>query len=94
MWNRSPEKAWRGRSAAARAVVPFVIDGLREWSDTIERDWAATHHRVVGRRQRWCRVLTRGLRHPQMAAVALRLLHRWPGLATPFIDHLRSGDRK
>jgi 2-polyprenyl-6-methoxyphenol hydroxylase-like FAD-dependent oxidoreductase len=73
--------------AAAVAVAPLAA---APWRPELAGRWAQTHRRVVGRRQRICRVVAQGLRHPGLVRTALALLARWPALAGPLVRHLNT----
>jgi flavin-dependent dehydrogenase len=79
--------------AAAEAAVPFVLEGQSTWSEALERRWVSAFRRAVGREQRWCRVVSRALRHPGVVRVALAALRLQPRLARPVISHLTPAAR-
>ena len=79
--------------AAAEAVVPFVLEGQGAWSEALERRWLRTFGRVVGREQRWCRFVSRGVRHPGVVRLAMAALRAEPRLARPVLSHLTPGVR-
>lgn len=70
----------------SRLVANAVIDWRQDWSET----WIQCHRGL--NRQRWwlCRGLARLLRYPNVVAGSIRLLRRWPGLATPLIRSLNT----
>jgi flavin-dependent dehydrogenase len=71
--------------ASATAVVPFAREGIRAWRDELIPMWTAEHGRRVGRSQRLCRRLVRGLRRPGLVRTAVGILGRAPILAEPFV---------
>lgn len=73
---------------SATAVVPFVHRALAGWCPAIAADWAAAYRRTIGRRQRLCRLIARGLRSPAAVSAATRLLAPFPRAATPILRHL------
>lgn len=75
--------AWAVMSAAALAPI-----AARDWHPGLAREWEAAHARVVARRQRVCRVVSRVLRSPQLTGLAVRALALVPGLAVPFTSAL------
>ncbi|VTT97151.1 nad binding site : FAD dependent oxidoreductase OS=Isosphaera pallida (strain ATCC 43644 / DSM 9630 / IS1B) GN=Isop_3154 PE=4 SV=1: FAD_binding_3 [Gemmataceae bacterium] len=75
--------AWAVMSAAALAPI-----AARDWQPGLAREWEAAHARVVARRQRVCRVVSRVLRSPQLTGLAVRALALVPGLAVPFTSAL------
>jgi flavin-dependent dehydrogenase len=76
----------------ARAVTPLALRAiaLDRWDPSLARSWTAIHRKLVGRRQRLCRVLAILLRHPWPARFALELAARAPGLARPFIHRVNA----
>jgi flavin-dependent dehydrogenase len=66
--------------ADAAAIQPFVEAGLEFWRDELVTQWTRRHNRLVGRRQRLCRALTRGLRHPRLLSANLAVAAVAPGL--------------
>jgi flavin-dependent dehydrogenase len=71
--------------ASAVAVVPLVHRALGGWDPRHAAEWAATHRRVVGRRQTTCRIAARVLRSPTSCGWIVRGLRLLPALATPFV---------
>jgi flavin-dependent dehydrogenase len=78
--------AWAVMSAAA--LAPIAARAIREWDDVLIREWEATHSRVVGRRQRVCRVVSRVLRSPRLTGLAVRALGVFPFLSRPVVAAL------
>jgi flavin-dependent dehydrogenase len=78
--------AWAVMSAAA--LAPIVARAAHLWSDDLAREWEATHARVVGRRQRVCRVVSRVLRSPRLTGLAIRTLGAFPFLSRPVVAAL------
>jgi len=91
--------AWAVASAAL--VVPLLDEALRLsgyagaaggesdcWPAEVGPRWEALYHRLIGRRQRVCRVLSRVLRHPPAVAGVRRLAVRWPGTLRPLTQSL------
>jgi flavin-dependent dehydrogenase len=74
--------------AAARAVVPFVREGLATWTDGLERRWLDTVAGVFRRDQRWCRVVSTVLRSSWATHALVRTLGPFPGLARPLVAHM------
>jgi 2-polyprenyl-6-methoxyphenol hydroxylase-like FAD-dependent oxidoreductase len=77
---------WAVTSAAA--LAPIAARAAREWHDDLVREWEATHARVVGRRQRVCRVVSRVLRSPRLTGLAVRALGAFPFLSRPVVAAL------
>ncbi len=82
--------------AGAVAVVPVVQQAIDGWGEIHARQWAATHRRVVTRRQTACRVAARVLRSPVLCSLVVRGLKVLPALAAPVVrllNHPLSRDR-
>ncbi len=71
--------AWAMSSGIA--VAPWARRAIGGWSEQIERGWAREHRRLIQRQQRKCRLVSRLLRSPNLLAVTVSLLKRWPWLA-------------
>ncbi len=69
----------------ALAVVPLAVQGQRQWSRGLERQWVRRYGRLIGSRQRLCRGLAFALRRPGLSRCALAAVERWPVLAAPFL---------
>jgi len=78
--------AWALASAAA--LAPLAARAVRGWSDDLVSEWEAVHRRVVGRRQRVCRVVSRVLRSPALTGLAVRALRLLPALSRPVVRAL------
>src|SRR5262249_53573698 len=78
--------AWAVMSAAA--LAPIAARAIHRWDDGLIREWEATHRRVVGRRQRVCRVVSRVLRSPLLTRLAVRALRLLPVLSRPVVAAL------
>jgi menaquinone-9 beta-reductase len=76
--------------ASAVAVAPLAAEAARTWKPALIDEWTRRYRQCVGQRQRICRWVARGLRHPLFVRIALNSLTRWPGLATPLIDRLNA----
>ncbi|MEZ6056113.1 MAG: FAD-dependent monooxygenase [Planctomycetaceae bacterium] len=63
-----------------RAIVPFVVAAVAQWSDTIAHDWTATLAEHLASRHRWCHAIARSLRHPQVIRAALMMAKIVPAL--------------
>ncbi len=74
--------------AAGAAATPFIERGLLAWDEVLERDWQATLNQLVLNRQRWCRRLAWGLRHPLAIRIVLGALSLVPSLAAPVVRKL------
>lgn len=78
--------AWAVMSAAA--LAPLASRAIASWSDRYVADWEATLRRVVGRRQRVCRVVSRVLRSRLLTSAAVGALRYFPVLARPIVSAL------
>ncbi len=74
--------------AAAVAVAPVALRAVDHWTERHAGEWAATHGRVVTRRQSVCRVAARALRSPGLCAAVVRGLNVLPALAVPVVRSL------
>ncbi|HUR53435.1 MAG TPA: hypothetical protein VMZ71_04865, partial [Gemmataceae bacterium] len=78
--------AWAIASAAA--LAPIAARAASQWDATFIREWERTHARVVGGRQRVCRVVARVLRHPVVTQFVVRALNVFPVLSRPVVSLL------
>jgi 2-polyprenyl-6-methoxyphenol hydroxylase-like FAD-dependent oxidoreductase len=78
--------AWAVMSAAA--LAPIAARATARWDGDLVREWEATHRRVVGRRQRVCRVVSWVLRSPLVTGLAIRALGVLPLLSRPVVAAL------
>jgi len=78
--------AWAVMSAAA--LAPIAAHAVRDWNPELVTEWEQAHARVVGHRQRMCRVVSRVLRSPTLTGVAVRALRICPLLSRPVVAAL------
>jgi 2-polyprenyl-6-methoxyphenol hydroxylase-like FAD-dependent oxidoreductase len=78
--------AWAVMSAAA--LAPIAARAVRGWTPQHLREWEATHRRVVGSRQRVCRVVAGVLRSPLLTGLAVRAIRWLPALSRPVVAAL------
>jgi flavin-dependent dehydrogenase len=78
--------AWAVMSAAALALI--AARAVRQWDDELVREWEAMHRRIVGRRQRVCRIVSRVLRSPRLTGLVVRCLRQFPALSRPVVAAL------
>jgi flavin-dependent dehydrogenase len=78
--------AWAVMTAAA--VAPIAVRAVRGWDESIAREWENVYRRLIGPRQRLCRMVARGLRSPILTGLAIRILGIAPVLAQPVIAAL------
>ncbi|MGI9518529.1 MAG: NAD(P)/FAD-dependent oxidoreductase [Pirellulaceae bacterium] len=74
--------------AGGLAVAPIACRAVDGWDSSLGEEWSRVHRQVIRRRQWLCRALSRGLRHPRLTHVTIRVLSQFPILATPFIRSL------
>jgi menaquinone-9 beta-reductase len=78
--------AWALSSGVALASL--AARAARQWQTRYADQWTYMHGRLVRDRQRACRVVAWGLRHPGLVRTCLALLSRYPALASPLVRHL------
>jgi flavin-dependent dehydrogenase len=71
--------------ASGVAAAPVAIRGAAAWTDSLAREWTATHARLVRSRQGVCRVAAAVLRSPPLCGLAVRLLAIAPALSRPVV---------
>lgn len=76
--------------ASGMAVVPFALQAARRWEPSLAMQWTTRYHRLIGKRQRMCRIVTGALRQVRVTQVAVRLLARVPILASPIVRLLNA----
>lgn len=74
--------------ATGRAVAPIVKRAVVDYTPALGEEWAKCHRALLGRRQRICQWLTRGLRRPTLATWGVAALARFPSVADPLISWL------
>jgi hypothetical protein len=55
------------------------------WGGSLAREWELTHRRLIARRQRTCRVVSRVLRSATLTTFAVRALAVFPVLSRPVV---------
>ena len=78
--------AWAIRGG--RAVVPFVLRGMKGWNPKLAGQWSRSLGTLVAERQRLCRVLAWALRHPMLVRGMIRVVEAMPGLGRAVIRRL------
>lgn len=76
--------------ASGQAVAPLAMEGIAAWEPTLPRRWTTLHGRLIGRRQRLCRIVAGILRRPLPARLAFGVLCRNPWVARPFLKQMNS----
>ncbi len=69
--------------AGGLAVAPIADRASDAWDPAFEQEWTETYNQLVRRRQRFCRLLSKGLRFPRITRPAISLLSRFPSIARP-----------
>jgi flavin-dependent dehydrogenase len=75
--------AWAVASAAA--LAPMAARAVQCWGGSLAREWELTHRRLIARRQRTCRVVSRVLRSATLTTFAVRALAALPVLSRPVV---------
>jgi flavin-dependent dehydrogenase len=83
--------AWAFETALA--LAPLALCAVGGWSPALADAWRRSHGRGVARRQRWCRWVAVGLRHPRLVRLAVRALAARPRLAAPLVRRLTAPGR-
>ncbi len=78
--------AWAVMSAAA--LAPIAVRAVQRWDGALVREWERTHRRLIGARQRVCRVVSRVLRSPILTTATVRALSVLPVLSRPVVASL------
>ncbi|WP_162006675.1 NAD(P)/FAD-dependent oxidoreductase [Roseimaritima sediminicola] len=78
--------AWALRGG--RAVVDVVERGLESWHPELPQRWTATVQTLIRRRQRVCRALAWGLRHPRLVRTAMGVIQQCPALGDRVVRRL------
>jgi flavin-dependent dehydrogenase len=83
--------AWAFETALA--LAPLAVRAVEGWNPALADAWRRSHGRGVARRQRWCRWVAVGLRHPRLVRLAVRALAIRPRLAAPLVRRLTEPGR-
>jgi menaquinone-9 beta-reductase len=78
--------AWALNSAMA--LAPIVDKSIADWRPDYVNEWTRIHHRLIGPRQRSCRLIARALRSGLLTRFLVRVLSIVPAVATRFIRRL------
>jgi menaquinone-9 beta-reductase len=73
---------------SASLVATIAVRAIDNWNEGQAEEWEALHRRVLGPRQRRCRVVARVLRSPLLRQLAVCSLSLFPYLARPVIASL------
>lgn len=82
--------AWALQSAAA--VVPLVLDGIRQWDGRLADQWRTVHRRRIVRRQWVCRIATSGLRHPSFIHGLIRVISLSPAVGSLLVRSISGSE--
>jgi flavin-dependent dehydrogenase len=74
--------------ASAIAITPLALQAVNRWTESIGNEWTRMHRETIVSRQRICRHVAWGLRHPAIVRAVIKLLSHHPGLARPVIRRL------
>ncbi len=72
------------------AVVPLALQAARQWEPSLMARWHHCQRRLIGHRQRLCRLVTGALRRTAVTQLAISLLSRVPELAAPLIRQMNT----
>jgi flavin-dependent dehydrogenase len=78
---------------SAESVVPIVVAACTHWSDSLSLQWRQVLKNKVTKNQWMCRILSRLLRRPQIAGLAVDLCRLLPPLRKMAISRV-SGARR
>lgn len=73
---------------SALTLAPIARRAVQRWDDRLMEDWRSAHRRVLGSRQRLCRLIARVLRSPRLCRLLVRSLSTLPILSRPVIAAL------
>ena len=76
--------------ASGIAAAPLACEAARRWDAAMARHWDRRYGRLIHRRQRLCRVIASGLRHPRLTRLVIGWLARAPRLADPVLRLLNA----
>jgi menaquinone-9 beta-reductase len=71
--------AWA--AIGAREVVKMLPAPAEPWPVDLPARWRTRHHEIIGRRQRWCRVMKPMMHHPAMAGAGILVGSAMPAIA-------------
>ena len=79
---------------SGRLVEPIARTAVQKWEPSMVQTWRQTYHRVLGRRQRTCRLLSRALRHRPVYGSLLGLLRWSPAWGLRIMEEMNRIDWK
>ncbi len=80
--------AWALASGAA--VPPIAQKASRQWEPAYVDRWCRCHARLIGRRQRLCRILAQLLRHRGLVRLVVSAMNIAPAVARPILNQLNA----
>ena len=80
--------AWALASGAA--VAPIAQKASRQWEVAYVDRWCKCHARLIGRRQRLCRILAQLLRHRGLVRLVVSAMNIAPAIARPILNQLNA----
>lgn len=80
--------AWALQGGAA--VAPIAVDAVNQFKLSHAKQWSRAHARLIGRKQRVCRMVARTLRNPVLTTAMMRVLNIMPSAATLIVAHINA----
>lgn len=74
--------------ASAATLAPIAHEAAKNYSCDLQVRWIKARRRLLGSHMRVCRLLTQGLRNALLAEFTVRILKKFPFLATGFANWL------
>jgi flavin-dependent dehydrogenase len=65
----------------AREVVKMLPVPAEPWPADLPARWRIRHHEIIGRRQRWCRMMKPMMHHPALAGAGILVGSAMPAIA-------------
>lgn len=79
--------------ASALAITPLAKRAIEKWEDSLIEEWTGTYRSKVCRQQDATKVISWLLRHPHLAANAMRFFKMVPAIAEPLVSLVTSSPR-
>lgn len=80
--------AWALTSAYQAA--PIALNGIRNWTPSLERQWQQLRDAHATRHQRTCRAVARLLRHPTLVRLSMHAVTTFPALTNPLLSRINA----
>ncbi len=74
--------------ASGLAVAPLALQGVKQWTPSLESLWEKRYCRLLAKRQRSCRLLTSLLRRTSWMRIAVAVLSRRPQFAASLVHYI------